>query len=275
MRIEKRLVLIPCLALSLGAAPVAPSAAGQQSASEAPVYTFIRNFQPETARLGPAGVSVEYLKAEGVLKVAQAGKGSPAEGLLKPGDLITGADGASFEGRNPFVVIGTAITEAEAADGKLVLDVLSGKQRKSVTVTIPVLGNYGPTWPLDCRKSEKIIAQTASHYAGRLGKTEDADLGLRLPVPALDRRGPVPAQDPRLPAELHRSEDGGGGGRGSHLAQRIQRHPGRRVLPAHRGQGGAAVAAGILRQCQGPPAVRNRLGPLGPGCQPRLRRRRG
>ena len=32
------------------------------------------------------------------------------------------------------------------------------------------MGNSGPTWPLDCRKSEKIIAQTASHYAGHLGK---------------------------------------------------------------------------------------------------------
>jgi len=106
----------------------------------------------------------------GGLPVESMHTGAPAEGLFKKNDLLIGVNGTAFKGKNAFVVVGTAITRAEAADGKLVFDVVSGKEKKKVTVTIPVLGKYSDTWPLDCTKSEKIIAQTASYYAEHLGK---------------------------------------------------------------------------------------------------------
>ena len=47
-------------------------------------------------------------------------------------------------------------------DGKLVFIVKRADKEESVTITIPVLGPYSPTWPLNCQKSDAIIRQTAA-----------------------------------------------------------------------------------------------------------------
>lgn len=147
-----------------------PTAAAQDSSGEKHIYNFINKIRSKSARLGPIGISVEYLKAENSLKVENIVQDGPANGLLKIDDIITGTNGVPFKEQNPFVVIGTAITEAEAEGGRLVLNVTSEQEEKSVIVTIPVQGSYGSNWPLDCRKSKKIISQTALYYYEHLDR---------------------------------------------------------------------------------------------------------
>ncbi len=67
------------------------------------------------------------------------------------------------------MVLGTALTKAEASDGVLTFDVKPAKeaQAKRVTIKIPVMGAYSKTFPLQCDKSQRIIKQAAEFYSGR------------------------------------------------------------------------------------------------------------
>jgi hypothetical protein len=102
-----------------------------------------------------------------VLKVESMMPGSPSEGKFAKDEILTGINGTDLKGRDPFVAMGNALTKAEATDGKMVFDVTSadGKTQRKETVTIPVLGAYSKTWPLDCPKSKRIIAEAAAFYA--------------------------------------------------------------------------------------------------------------
>jgi hypothetical protein len=103
------------------------------------------------------------------VKVEQTVPGSPADGKFRKGEIITGINGVALKGRNPFVTLGNALTNAEATDGRMVFDVASadGKSERKETVSIPVLGAYSKTWPLNCDKSKKIVRQAADFYADR------------------------------------------------------------------------------------------------------------
>jgi hypothetical protein len=102
-----------------------------------------------------------------ILKVEEMAPGSPSEGKFTKGEILTGINGIALKGLNPFVVMGNALTKAEATDGLMVFDVTSvdGKTQRKETVTIPVLGAYSKTWPLDCAKSKRIIDEAAAFYA--------------------------------------------------------------------------------------------------------------
>ncbi len=102
-----------------------------------------------------------------VLKVEEMMPGSPAEGKFAKDEILTGINGIALKGLDPFVVMGNALTRAEATDGKMVFDVTSadGKTQRKETVTIPVLGAYSKTWPLDCQKSKRIIDEAAAFYS--------------------------------------------------------------------------------------------------------------
>jgi hypothetical protein len=102
-----------------------------------------------------------------VLKVEAMMPGSPSEGKFAKDEILTGINGTSLKGLNPFVVMGNALTKAEATDGKMVFDVTSadGKTQRKETVAIPVLGAYSKTWPLKCKKSKRIIDEAAEFYS--------------------------------------------------------------------------------------------------------------
>lgn len=102
-----------------------------------------------------------------VLKIEEITPGSPSEGKFAKDEILTGINGTALKGLNPFVVMGNALTNVEAADGKMVFDVTSadGKTQRKETVTIPVLGAYSKTWPLDCPKSKRIIEEAAAFYS--------------------------------------------------------------------------------------------------------------
>ena len=118
--------------------------------------------------IGVTGIRARIYKGV-VLKVEKTEPDTPAHGKFTKGNVITGINGVSLEGKNAFVTLGNALTRAEASDGKMVFDVQSGEGAASrkVEVAIPVLGRYSKTWPLKCDKSKRIIKEAAEFYANR------------------------------------------------------------------------------------------------------------
>jgi len=110
--------------------------------------------------LGPVGIGID-IKAPGMTMVIQnVEAGSPADqtGKLKQGQIIESINGRVLKDRDPRIILGDLVTEAEATDGKVRLRI---KDQGDVTVQIPVMGSYSDTWPVNCPKSDKIVRQLA------------------------------------------------------------------------------------------------------------------
>jgi hypothetical protein len=112
---------------------------------------------------GPVGIGITIEK-NSTLKIENVEKGSPAEvaGKLIQGQIIESINDRTFKGTDPRVVLGNILTAAEATDGKIEIRI---KGEEAVTVTIPVLGSYSETWPLNCEKSDKIVRDFAEVVA--------------------------------------------------------------------------------------------------------------
>ena len=125
---------------------------------------LIKNF-------GPVGIGIMLEKGP-VMKINNVEPSSPAEktGKLKQGDIIESINGIKLSEtkRDPRIVLGDIITEVEATDGKIQLQL---KDKGNVTVDIPVLGRYSDTWPLNCPKTDKIVRNLAELLA-KQGKNE-------------------------------------------------------------------------------------------------------
>jgi len=135
---------IPCIAMALGFAPASAHA---------------QKFEHKERHLGPTGlIGVTSPKEIKIVKVAE---GSPADGIVKPGDVIVAAGGRPFDQktRRQFA---EAIDAAEGHDagGVLQLKLADGRE---VELHLPVIGSYSDTAPLKCGKTEAIITQTADH----------------------------------------------------------------------------------------------------------------
>ena len=118
--------------------------------------------------IGVSGIMARIDKGVTVT-VEETQPNTPAAGKFNKNDIIVGVNGVLLKGKHPWVVLGTALTEAEAKDGVLTFDITAGKTgvAKQVTITIPVLGAYSKTFPLNCDKSKKIIQEAAEFYAGK------------------------------------------------------------------------------------------------------------
>ncbi len=119
--------------------------------------------------LGPTGLEI-YLQKDNTIKVAKVQAGSPAEGKFTKGQVITAINGKSvpdgFWEHRRF--LGDQITAAEASDGNITFTTKTGE----VTVSLPVLGSFSPTWPVDCPKTDKIIAANATYLRHKANKGE-------------------------------------------------------------------------------------------------------
>ncbi len=124
--------------------------------------------------LGPTGahgwiyhVSVDSSMSRQIL-VTEVEKGSPAEGILQPNDVILGVDGTGAAPKpfasDPRVALGMAIGDAEAKNpAKLqLLYWRAGKQGVAV-IPLQTFGPYAPTAPYGCTKSAKILEQGLRH----------------------------------------------------------------------------------------------------------------
>ncbi len=128
-------------------------------------YPNVTDKKPWLVRnLGPVGIGINLIRPGMTMQIANVEKGSPAEatGKLKSGQIIESINGKVLEKVDPRIILGDIVTEAEATDGKVVLKI---KDAGDVTVSIPVMGAYSKTWPMDCKKSDKIVRNLADLLA--------------------------------------------------------------------------------------------------------------
>jgi hypothetical protein len=174
---NRTIFLLTLFALTAQLRAGAGGNADQDYYTERPMYQS----RPNPAReryfggIGTTGLKARVYPGV-VLKVEEMAPGSPSEGKFAKGEILTGINGTALKGSNPFVAMGNALTKAEATDGKMVFDVTSadGKTQRKETVTIPVLGAYSKTWPLDCPKSKRIIEEAAAFYSDPRNSTKTA-----------------------------------------------------------------------------------------------------
>lgn len=110
--------------------------------------------------------------------VTQVDAGSPADGILRKGDVILGIGDRMFDS-DARVQFGHALTEAEktANGGKLRLIRWRSGQTRHVTLTLKTLGSYCDTTPYGCEKSRAIFEQgvraIANHGLNRVSIPND------------------------------------------------------------------------------------------------------
>lgn len=126
--------------------------------------------------VGVTGLKLRIYEGS-TITVEETVPGTPAAGKFTKGEVITGVNGVALKGNNPFIVMGSTLTSAEAMDGKLVFEVreAGGLKIKQVELQIPVLGAYSETWPLNCAKSRAIIKQAAAYYAATKKYADGSD----------------------------------------------------------------------------------------------------
>ncbi len=122
--------------------------------------------------LGPTGARA--VLTEKTFVVRYLFKETPASGRLELGDAITGAFGKPFSAHTfggsphgyegPIMDFGNAIEQAEGKDGKLVLNVTRGGKALDVTIELEPLGAFSPTFPMHCRKSERLRARALKYF---------------------------------------------------------------------------------------------------------------
>ncbi len=123
--------------------------------------------------LGPTGARA--ILTETTFIVKHLFKGSPAEGRLRLDDVITGAFGKPFTAHTfggsphgyegPIMDLGLGIEKAEGKDGKLVLNVLRGRDNLEVKIELEALGSFSATCPIQCRKSELVRAKALKYLS--------------------------------------------------------------------------------------------------------------
>lgn len=100
--------------------------------------------------------------------VTEVAQGSPADGELQPGDVITGLNDQAFAG-DARRLFAQAVTEAEkeASGGVLSLVRWRAGETRDVRLKLRVLGTYAPTAPFDCDKSRRVFEQGCAAIAKR------------------------------------------------------------------------------------------------------------
>ncbi len=170
----------PCLPFllsavaTLAAVIVAPAAVAQRD--KPPVPDLTAGGQPDDKHdwnLGPTGArgwmwgwKLETAEARQVL-ITRVAPGSPADGVLEPGDVLLGLSSTPFEG-DPRRLLGQAITAAEAGSGELELLRWRAGEAASVTVRLQRLGAYTASAPFDCAKSAAILDAACAHMASHM-----------------------------------------------------------------------------------------------------------
>ena len=110
--------------------------------------------------LGPVGIGIDLKKPGMTMVVSNIEEGSPAgeTGKFKKGQIIESINGQVLKDRDPRMILGDIITEAEATNGEVTFKI---KGERDVTVEIPVMGRYSEAWPENCPKSDRIVRELA------------------------------------------------------------------------------------------------------------------
>jgi len=138
-------------------------------------------------RFGPVGLGLELRRPNFTIHIVNVEAGSPAEatGQLKKGQIIESINAQVLKGDDPRVLLGNMITDAEAKGGvmKMMVKENVNTDAKEVVITLPNLGSYSKTWPLNCKKSDKIVrtfAQFLSNNKKSVGLGLDGALTFML-----------------------------------------------------------------------------------------------
>ncbi len=109
---------------------------------------------------------IYHTKNSRKIRISEVTAGTPAEGKLVVGDLITGLDGKTFES-DARVAFAKAPTFAESEAGRGRLSVVRDRngQRSNVVLNVPVMGTYRSTAPYGCPKSTKIFDEGCEKIA--------------------------------------------------------------------------------------------------------------
>jgi hypothetical protein len=131
--------------------------------------------KPHVWSIGPTGASGTMWYQDNstadarMIQIVEVAKGTPAQGVLRKGDVILGVGQSRFAS-DPRKAIATAITEAEteAKGGRLLLNIWrSGGSPQTVEMVLPVLGSYSKTSPWKCVKTDKLIDNACAHLVAR------------------------------------------------------------------------------------------------------------
>ena len=124
--------------------------------------SFSHQSKADPENWGPFGLAVDNNN----YRILTVQPGSPADGLLKPGDTLQGW----FSSDSLF---GSSFDALEGAPngGSKTFSLTDGRE---VTLTLPHFPNWGPESPRNCPKCLKMIADTtnfiiSNNYNGRLG----------------------------------------------------------------------------------------------------------
>lgn len=92
------------------------------------------------------------------IAITKVFSGSPADGVLKVGDVILGVGGKPFS-YDARTEMGKGLSQAEtqAGKGQLVLTRWRDGKTEAVTLELAVLGPYSATAPYNCEKSRRIF----------------------------------------------------------------------------------------------------------------------
>ena len=177
------------MAWLLGLMVVVPSA---HAAESPPVPDFTKGDKPGEEHdwtLGPTGArgwihtANGHSRAARQILVTEVAAGSPADGVLVPGDVIVGVEGKAFAD-DARVQFARAITAAESESGGGRLPLLRWRAGKTETVEVrlAVLGSYGPTAPYDCPKTKRILELGCASLAKRMADEKSYARSLN-PIP--------------------------------------------------------------------------------------------
>ncbi|MDB4422487.1 PDZ domain-containing protein [Akkermansiaceae bacterium] len=127
-----------------------------------------RFYEHKERHLGPTGLFGVTSPTE--IKITKVTPGSPADGKIKVGDILVGANGASFQNATrKQLAAAIDYAESKEGDGQLVLVL---KSQDPVILQLPVLGSYSRTAPFNCPKTDAIISRTADTLvkSGKYGR---------------------------------------------------------------------------------------------------------
>ncbi len=131
--------------------------------------------------LGPTGARAILKETSFVVKYVFTN--SPASGKLKIDDEILGVNGVEFATKHvfglcygveskpgiegPIMDFGEAIEESEGGDGVLTLHVRRAGEIRKVDLQLTPIGRFSDTYPLKCRKSDKLRSAAAQYLLKR------------------------------------------------------------------------------------------------------------
>ncbi len=100
------------------------------------------------------------------IKITAVEKGSPSDGVLEVGDVVTGVRGRPF-GDDARILFGKSITEAEKDENRGELHLIRWRRGKTDNVIIKLqpMGTYSRTAPFNCPKSRRILRQGSKAMA--------------------------------------------------------------------------------------------------------------